>query len=165
MSPGPAHVEPSFRDQPRVRLPMWAVTAWVLGAPVPVLTVAAILALLGPGQASLSSVARVSVALYAGTAAGLLILWSVGARQVFSWGPLVIGAGVIRMAVALAAGAAIYDPQRPDRVFFWGVLLVALLATLAAETAVARAAIARATRKPATGAAASPAIRMETSAA
>jgi hypothetical protein len=133
-----------FRDQPRIRLPMWKLTACLLAAPKLVLyTALAVLVILGGDlwDDRLKAEVWASVVLYTGVGAGLLFLWPLGARPVFAWGPLVITASLIRMAVSVGGAVAIYSAVHPERTFFWTVFLLASLAVLAVETAVIRRAL------------------------
>lgn len=136
--------------QPLIRLPMWKLSACLLASPKLVVFGAGVAAPLiwTSWKSKVAADFWVAVAVYTGTVAGLAFLWCFGARPVFTWAPLVIGAGVIRMGISLAIAVAIGVALKPDKTFFWSVFLAALLAVLVVETLVIRKAITSALRGP-----------------
>jgi hypothetical protein len=125
-------------------MPMWKLTACLLAAPKLILYAAlAILVILGGDlwDDRLKAEAWASVTLYAGIFAGLVFLWPLGPRPVGAWGPIVVGASIIRMTVSLGAATAIYLAVHPERIFYWTVFLLASIAVLAVETTVTRQAL------------------------
>lgn len=132
---------PSTPVQPLIRLPMWKLTACLLAAPKAVLLVALLVALIVGGDLwddRLRAEFWAGVVLYTGTGAGLGFLWLFGPRPAFTWGAIVIGGSVIRMAVSVSAAMAIAVTLKPETGFFWTVFLIASLLILAVETYIIR---------------------------
>ncbi len=128
-------------DQPLIRLPMWKLTACLLAAPKLVLLIGLAAAIAIGGDLwddRLRAEFWAGVVLYTGTGAGLGFLWLFRPRPAFSWGAIVIGGSVIRMAVSVAAAMAIAVTLQPEKGFFWTVFLVASMLILAVETAIVR---------------------------
>ena len=136
--------KPNPTAQPHLRLPMWKLSTCLLIAPKVILLAGLGIALALGGELwddRLRAEFWAGLALYAGTISGLAFLWCFRPRPVVSWGSIIIAASVIRMTVALGTASSVYVLIHPERLYFWSVLTIALLAILATETVIIRRAL------------------------
>jgi hypothetical protein len=89
-----------------------------------------------------------AIAVVPGVIAGLLPLAVLAPRPAAAWAPVVLGAGMLRALVTLAAAVAVFLAAGPDKIVFWAGVLAALLAALAAEVTLTLALNRRAEARP-----------------
>ena len=128
-------------DEPYIRLPMWRLSALLLGVVKAVVISAALLAGLEGGRGTVSRVAAdgwATAILYAATGAGLGLLWLLPPRPARKWVKPAVAASALRILLVAGLGVGIYLHVHPHRQFFWTVLIVASIAVTAVEALLVR---------------------------
>lgn len=126
---------------PRVRIAVGRLAAAMLLTAAVVGVGAGLIAAAAVGVLDFKGIATATGVVLAGTGAGLAMLTISGARPVFGWAMLVIGASMVRLVLSLAVGTGVYVVAAPNMAVYWGAFLAASLAVLAVETVMVRGAL------------------------
>jgi hypothetical protein len=137
----PPRAENPAAAEATVRLPMWRISACLLGAVKAVVVLALLAAGMFGGKSTIARAAAdgwATAIMYTATGAGLAILWMLPPRPIRRWWRPVIAAAGVRVVLSLALALGIFYNVHPHRGFFWGVLGVASFGVLLVEAALFR---------------------------